>query len=48
MEEVAEDWRRLHDEELHNLHGSPNIIRMIKSRRMSWEEKCIHNYGYKT
>jgi hypothetical protein len=26
----------LHNEELHNLYSSPNIIRMIKSRRMSW------------
>jgi hypothetical protein len=32
-----EDWRKLHSEELHNLYFSPNIIRMIKSRRMSWE-----------
>jgi hypothetical protein len=29
-------WRKLHDEELHNLYSSPNIIRMIKSRRMRW------------
>jgi hypothetical protein len=28
------DWRKLHDEELHNLYSSPNIIRMIESRRM--------------
>jgi hypothetical protein len=33
-EEVAEGWRRLHDEELHKLYASPNIIRVIKSRRM--------------
>jgi hypothetical protein len=33
-EEVEEGWRRLHSEELHNLYASPNIIRMIKSRRM--------------
>jgi hypothetical protein len=26
----------LHNEELHNLYSSPNIIRMIKSRRMRW------------
>jgi hypothetical protein len=30
------DWRKLHDEELHNLYSTPNIIRMIKSRRMRW------------
>jgi hypothetical protein len=30
------DWRKLHNEELHNLYSLPNIIRMIKSRRMSW------------
>jgi hypothetical protein len=30
--EVTGDWRKLHNEELHNLYSSPNIIRMIKSR----------------
>jgi hypothetical protein len=29
-EEVAEDWRRLHNEELHNLYSSQNIIRVMK------------------
>jgi hypothetical protein len=29
-EEVAGGWRRLHNEELHNLHSSPSIIRVIK------------------
>jgi hypothetical protein len=29
-------WRKLHNEELHNLHSSPSIIRIIKSRRMWW------------
>jgi hypothetical protein len=35
-DEVMGDWRKLHNEELHNLYSSPNIIRMIKSRRMTW------------
>jgi hypothetical protein len=29
-------WRKLHNEELHNLYSSPSIIRIIKSRRMRW------------
>jgi hypothetical protein len=29
-EEVAGGWRRLHNEELHNLYTSPNIVRVIK------------------
>jgi hypothetical protein len=33
---VTGDWRKLHNKELHNLYSSPNIFRMIKSRRMRW------------
>jgi hypothetical protein len=29
-------WRKLHNEELHDLYSSPTIVRVIKSRRMSW------------
>jgi hypothetical protein len=32
-EEMAGGWRRVHNEQLHNLYASPNIIRVIKSRR---------------
>jgi hypothetical protein len=46
----------LHNEELHNLYSSPNIIRMIKSRKMRWaghvahgrEEESIQDLGRKT
>jgi hypothetical protein len=30
-------WRKLHNDELHSLYSTPNIIRVIKSRRMRWE-----------
>jgi hypothetical protein len=33
-DEVRGGWRKLHNEELHNMHSSLSIIRMIKSRRM--------------
>jgi hypothetical protein len=35
--EVTGGWRKLHNEELHNLHSSPSIVRMVKSRRMIWQ-----------
>jgi hypothetical protein len=37
-DDVTGDWRKLHNDELHNLYSSPNISRMIKSRRMRWAE----------
>jgi hypothetical protein len=35
-DKVTRGWRKLHNEELRNLHSLPNVIRMIKSRRMKW------------
>jgi hypothetical protein len=33
---VTRGWRKLHNEEFHNLYSSPSVIRIIKSRRMRW------------
>jgi hypothetical protein len=35
-DEVTEEWRKLHNEELHDLYSLPNIVRVVKSRRMRW------------
>ena len=35
-DEVTGEWRRLHNEELYAVYSSPNIIRVIKSRRLGW------------
>jgi hypothetical protein len=35
-DEVTGEWRKRQDGELHDLYSSPNIVRVIKSRRMRW------------
>jgi hypothetical protein len=35
-DEVTGEWRKLHNEELHDFYSSPSIIRIIKTRRMRW------------
>jgi hypothetical protein len=42
-DKVTGRWRKLHNEELHNLYSSPGIIRMIRSRRMRWGRACSRN-----
>jgi hypothetical protein len=53
-DEVTGEWRKLHNEELHILYSSPNIIRQIKLRIMRWAghvarmgEECEKGFGGK-
>jgi hypothetical protein len=52
--EAIGEWRKLHNEEFHDLYSSPTIVRGIKSRRMGWavqaarmggEEKITQGFG---
>jgi hypothetical protein len=54
-DEVTGEWRKLHNEEVHNVYSSPNIIRQIKSRRIRWEghvtrmrEECVQGFDGKS
>jgi len=56
-DEVTGEWRKLHNEELNDLYCSPNIIRVIKTRRIKWaghvahigvEDRCIQGFGGET
>ena len=44
-DEVREEWKRLHNEELNNLYSSHNILRVITSRRMRWAGHVAHMGG---
>jgi hypothetical protein len=49
-DEVTGEWRKLHNEEMNDLYSLPNIVRVVKSRRMRWaghvarmgEERGVH------
>jgi hypothetical protein len=44
-DEVIRGWRKLHNEELHNMHSSSNIIRIMKSKSMRWAGHIAHMGG---
>jgi len=44
-DDIIREWIKQHNEELNDLYPSPNIIQMIKSRRMRWVEHVAHMGG---
>jgi hypothetical protein len=43
--EVTRKWRKLHNKDLHDLYSSPNIVRVITSRKMRWAGHVTHMRG---
>jgi hypothetical protein len=41
-DEMTGEWRKLHNEELNDLYSLPNIVRVVKSRRMRWAGHVVH------
>jgi len=41
-DEVTGEWRKLHNEDLRDLYSLPNIVRVVKSRRMRWAGHVVH------
>jgi hypothetical protein len=44
-DEVTGEWRKLHNEELSDLYSLPNIVRVVKPRRMRWAGGACGTYG---
>ena len=52
-DDVTGEWRKFHNEELRDLYSLPNIVQVVKSRRMRWaghvarmgEERCAKDFG---
>jgi hypothetical protein len=58
-DEVTEEWRKLQNDEINDLYSSPNIFRVIKSRKLRWVGACstygggercmlVHGFGGET
>jgi hypothetical protein len=56
MDKVTREWRKLHNEELYDLYCSPNIVWVIKSRKIGWAghvaqmegKRCVQGFGRET
>ena len=44
-DEVTGEWKKLHNEELNDLYSLPNIVRVVKSRRMRWAGHVVRMGG---